>query len=138
MLSFNVRSAARQERLTLMRVRSAQWISMYGLDSEHRASPKRRNAPWLAFPRSANPLPLSPLALDEPSPIAGPTGSLNRERGMIGWISVPLSHDLCAAKRAAHRNQIVTLVQFEHTFCSVALDCWTVVNLSGPVKTFRS
>jgi hypothetical protein len=32
--------------LTLMRVRSAQWISMYGLDSEHRASPKRRNAPW--------------------------------------------------------------------------------------------
>jgi hypothetical protein len=120
-----------------MRVRSAQWISMYGLDSEDRASPKTRRG-RLAFPRSANPLPLGPLALDEPSPIAGPTGSLNRERGMIGWISVALSHDLCAAKRAAHRNQIVTLVQFEHTLCSVALDCWTVVNLSGPVKTFRS
>ena len=88
---------------------------------------------WLA-----NPVPLGPLALDEPGPIAGPTGSLNCERGMIGWISVALSHDLCAAKRAAHRNQIVTLVQFEHTLCSVALDCWTVVNLSGPVKTFGS
>src|SRR5262245_24378057 len=63
---------------------------------------------WLVS-RLANPLPLGPLALDEPSPIAGPTGSLNRERGMIGWISVALSHDLCAAERAAHRNQPVTL-----------------------------
>jgi hypothetical protein len=91
-----------------------------------------------ALPRLANPLPLGPFPLDEPSPIAGPTGSLDCERGTIAGISVALSHDLCTAKRAAHRNQIVTLVQFEHTLCSVALDCWTVVNLSGPVKTFRS
>src|SRR5215475_12403473 len=90
-----------------------------------------RFSTWrMALSRLANPLPLGPLALDEPSPIPGPTGSLNRERGMIGWISVALSHDLCAAERAAHRNQPVTLVQFKHTLCSVALDCWTVVRLT--------
>src|SRR5262249_1048773 len=97
-----------------------------------------RFSTWrMALSRLANPLPLGPLALDEPSPIAGPTGSLNRERGMIGRISVALSHDLCAAERAAHINQPVPLVQFKHTLCSVALDCWTVVRLSGPAKTFR-
>ena len=82
----------------------------------------------------ANPLPLGSLALDEPSPIAGPTGSLNRERGMIGRISVALSHDLCAAECAAHRNQLITLVQFKHTLHSLALDCWTVIKISGPSR----
>jgi hypothetical protein len=84
----------------------------------------------------ANPLPLGPLALDEPSPIGDPTGSLDCECGTIGWISMALCHDLCAAECAAHRNQIVTLVQFENTLCSLALDCWTVVKLYGLVKTF--
>src|SRR5262249_38860614 len=94
-----------------------------------------RFSTWrMALSRLANPLPLGSLALHEPSPIAGPTASLNRERGMIGWISVALSHDLCAAECAAHRNHLITLVQFKHTLRSLALDCWTVIKISVPSR----
>jgi Polyphosphate kinase 2 (PPK2) len=80
-------------------------------------------APWWiwsksrrpAFPWSTNPLPLGPLASNEPSPVEGPTRSPDRECGMIGWISIALGHDLCAGECAAHRNQLITLVHFEHT-----------------------
>ena len=68
-----------------------------------------------AFPWSANPSPLGPLASDEPSPVGGPTRSPDCECGMISWISIALGHDLCAGKCAAHRNQLITLVHSEHT-----------------------
>jgi hypothetical protein len=61
-----------------------------------------RSRDWPALSRLPNPLPLGPFALDEPSPIAGSAGSLDCERGMIAWISVALSHDLCTAECAAH------------------------------------